>query len=130
MKDWHDPALTAALADLAEHDLTPARTVLADARDDPEVRSLRVEVLSEELIGSGRQILGLAMDDVDPELSLLAGAVAVREARVIAEGARDADAARMTHAYLRRAVGPSTRRPTSSTPTRSPTTSSSSPRPS
>lgn len=106
MKAWHDPALDAAVAELADDDVTPACTVLAEARDDPEVRSLRVEVLADELIGSGRQIIGMAMDDVNAELSLLAGAVAVREARVIADGARDHDAARMTHAYLRRSVGP------------------------
>lgn len=109
MSTWHDPALSAAVDALDDPDapgLTAARAVLAEARTEPEVRSLRTEVLAERLVGSGRGLIGRAMDTVDAELSLLAGAVAVREARVIAEGSRDPDAARMTHAYLRRAVGP------------------------
>lgn len=107
MSAWHDPALDAAV-DALEDGLVAARAVLFEARTDPEVRSLRVEALAERLVGSGRGIIGQAMDTVDAELSLLAGAVAVREARVIAEGSRDPNAARMTHAYLRRAVGPLT----------------------
>ncbi|MGW5053475.1 hypothetical protein [Actinokineospora sp. NPDC004072] len=103
---WHDTALDAAIAELEEHRLGAARTVLAEARAQPEVRSLRVEVLASRLVGSGSQVLGMAMDDVDPELSLLAGAVSISEAQVIADGATDPNAARMAHAYLRRALGP------------------------
>ena len=111
MTAWDDPALDAAVASLDESAdpasaLTAARTVLAEARAEPEVRSLRVEVLADRLVGHGARIIGQAMDDVDAELFLLAGAVAVREARVIAESAAGDGAARMVHAYLRRAVGP------------------------
>ncbi|MFC5289020.1 hypothetical protein ACFPM7_18365 [Actinokineospora guangxiensis] len=125
MTGWDDPALAAATASLDDSAdlpadfagaLTAARTVLAESRAEPEVRSLRVEVLAEHLVGHGARITGQAMDDVDAELFLLAGAVAVREAKVIAEsaageapGERAAEpTARMVHAYLRRAVGPLT----------------------
>ncbi|GGS42758.1 hypothetical protein [Actinokineospora fastidiosa] len=103
---WDDTALDAAIAELEEHRISPARTILAEARTQPETRSLRVEVLAGRLVGLGGQVLSLAMDSVDPELSLLAGAVAIAEAQVIADGATDSNAARVAHAYLRRALGP------------------------
>ncbi|MFC5289018.1 hypothetical protein ACFPM7_18355 [Actinokineospora guangxiensis] len=102
---WDDRTLDAALAELADGDIGPACAVLAEAREQPEVRSLRLEVLAERLVGAGDRVLELAMDEVNPELVLLAGAVALREARVIADGPLDPNALKVAAAYQRRSFG-------------------------
>jgi hypothetical protein len=107
---WHDSALAAAIAELAESRLRPVATILAECRDRPEVRSLRVAVLAERLVGQGRGILELAEDDDNPDLLVLAGTIFVREALVITGDLPITELPRaraaVALAYLRKAAAP------------------------
>ncbi|MBC6450652.1 hypothetical protein [Actinokineospora xionganensis] len=107
---WHDAALSAAIAELAESRLRPVATILAECRDRPEVRSLRVAVLADRLVGRGRGILELAEDNDNPDLLVLAGTIFVREALVIAGDVPTAELPRgraaVALSYLRKAAAP------------------------
>lgn len=107
---WHDSALAAAIAELTESRLRPVATILAECRDHPEVRSLRVSVLTDRLVGRGRGILELAEDNDNPDLLLLAGTIFVREALVIAGEVPITELPRgraaVALSYLRKAAAP------------------------
>lgn len=107
---WQDSALSAAIAELAESRLRPVATILAECRERPEIRSLRVAVLADRLVGKGRGILELAGDDDNPDLLVLAGAIFVREALVITGDVPITDLPRgraaVALSYLRKAAAP------------------------
>ncbi|WP_370943050.1 hypothetical protein AB5J62_28785 [Amycolatopsis sp. cg5] len=107
---YDDLALDAAIAELRDGDLRAAQTVLAECRDDPEVRDLRLSNLSEDLVGHVDEIAELAARHDDPELWLLAGEGFVAEAGAI-RGAGWAssvgeDRFKMVHRTCAKAIGP------------------------
>lgn len=107
---YDDPALDAALDGLREGDLRAAQTVLAEARQDPDTRYLRLGTLSKKLVGHADEIAGLAQRHDVPELWLLAGEAYLDEAEAIrgtgwASGVGE-DRFKMVHQVGARAIGP------------------------
>lgn len=77
-RQWPDAVLDAAVAEAEDGRLGAARTVLAECREQPEIRAFRVDELARALIGFGDEIATIAGGG-DPDLLLLSGAVFVRE---------------------------------------------------
>ena len=106
-RNWADAILDAALAEAEDGRLGAARTVLAECRDEPEIRAFRVGELARALIGFGDEIATIAGAG-DPDLLLLSGAVFVREAWAI--GGAEPDAAqsrsRLFRGHLVQAIPP------------------------
>ncbi|WP_307867688.1 hypothetical protein [Umezawaea beigongshangensis] len=77
---YEDVVLDAAVEELADGHLKAATTVLAETRDQPELRQLRLEVLRDEAVGHADEILDTAQKHDDPDLWLLAGSAYIGEA--------------------------------------------------
>nr|MDQ3579986.1 hypothetical protein [Actinomycetota bacterium] len=105
---WTDPILDAALAELEEGHLRAATTVLAEVRDDPERRDLRLTQLSRPLLGHASEVAALAERHGDPELALLAGVGYLGEAGTIrGPGSADSvgeDRVKLVHATAEKAL--------------------------
>ncbi|PPK65527.1 hypothetical protein V5P93_004998 [Actinokineospora auranticolor] len=84
---WIDPILDAAIAEVTDGHLSAAITVLAEVRDDPETRDLRLDKLTNAIpLGRADDIAELAVEHHDPELALLAGSCYAQEAGAIRGG--------------------------------------------
>ncbi|GGP46511.1 hypothetical protein [Saccharothrix coeruleofusca] len=107
---YDDAILDIAAEEMDAGHLRAATTVLAECRDEPEVRALRVEVLGEHAIGHADELLELAKSNGDPDLWLLAGTAFIREAWAVrGSGRADAvgkDRFKVFFATLRKAVAP------------------------
>lgn len=78
---WDDPALTAVLAQVRAGDLPAGHRLLAQCRDEPELRALRVTELAQAATGRGGDLARLcAARPGDADLSLWYGATLVKEA--------------------------------------------------
>ncbi|KAA2256369.1 hypothetical protein F0L68_26685 [Solihabitans fulvus] len=109
-RTFRDPVLDAAVAEVRDGHLRAATTVLAECRDQPELRALRAEVLSDELIGQAQKIAASATENEDPDLALLAGRAFIAEAWAVRGGgwatSVGEDRFKVFHSTLRRAVQP------------------------
>ncbi|WP_309113916.1 hypothetical protein [Saccharothrix sp.] len=107
---YDDAILDIAAEEMDAGHLRAATTVLAECRDEPEVRALRAEVLGEHAIGHADELLELAKANSDPDLWLLAGTAFIREAWAIRGSGRadtvGKDRFKVFFGTLRKAVGP------------------------
>ncbi len=107
---YDDAILDIAAEEMDAGHLRAATTVLAECREDPEVRALRVEVLGEHAIGHADELLELAKSNEDPDLWLLAGTAFIREAWAVrGTGRADSvgkDRFKVFFATLRKSVAP------------------------
>lgn len=82
---WHDPELTAALPGVLDGDLASGLALLGT--DDPQLRSLRLHVLSEEAVPLLSELeSGMDQPDPEPDLLMWAGATRVRAAWEVRTG--------------------------------------------
>lgn len=80
-KPWIDPALDQAVDAVADQYLRSAIPVLAATREDPELRSLRIEALAKAATGWSQGIESLlASDPGNPDLLLWLGRTRLEEA--------------------------------------------------
>ncbi|MFD7656568.1 hypothetical protein ACFV4N_21565, partial [Actinosynnema sp. NPDC059797] len=107
---YDDAILDIAAEEMDAGHLRAATTVLAECREEPEVRALRAEVLGEHAIGHADELLELAKGNSDPDLWLLAGTAFVREAWAIRGSGRadtvGKDRFKVFFGTLRKAVAP------------------------
>jgi hypothetical protein len=107
---YDDPILDIAAEEMDAGHLRAATTVLAECRDQPELRALRLQVLSDHAVGHADELLELAKANTDPDLWLLAGASFIGEAWAVRGSGRAKDIGedrfKMFFATLRKAVGP------------------------
>ncbi|MFC5750252.1 hypothetical protein [Actinomadura rugatobispora] len=88
-RPWSDPVLDQAVDAVHDRYLRVGARALAEARDDPELRSLRVEALAKAAVGSGSYIEALlAEDSSNPDLWLWLGRTRIEEAWRIRPDAR------------------------------------------
>ncbi|GAA3926573.1 hypothetical protein GCM10023085_04930 [Actinomadura viridis] len=88
-RPWTDPALDQAVSAVHDRYLRVGARILAEARADPELRSLRVEALAKAAVGSSPLIEALlAQDSSNPDLWLWLGRTRVEEAWRIRPDAR------------------------------------------
>ncbi|MET0132789.1 MAG: hypothetical protein ABW215_04265 [Kibdelosporangium sp.] len=107
---YEDEILDAAVGAVLEGELKPAITALAECRDQPEIRSLRVRVLAENLVGKAEALQDVGHSTGDPDVWLLAGVTFIEEAWAIRGTGRaktvGTDRFKMFYATLRKAIGP------------------------
>ena len=88
-RPWSDPVLDRAVDAVHDRFLRVGVRALAEARHDPELRSLRVEALSKAAVGSSAYIEALLHEDSsNPDLWLWLGRTRVEEAWRIRPDAR------------------------------------------
>ncbi|HWO60246.1 MAG TPA: hypothetical protein VNO31_09455 [Umezawaea sp.] len=107
---YDDPIVDIAAEEMDAGHLRAATTVLAECRDQPELRALRLEVLRDHAVGHADELLELAKSANDPDLWLLAGASFIGEAWAVRGTGRADDIGedrfKMFFATLRKAVAP------------------------
>jgi hypothetical protein len=88
-RPWTDPLLDRVVDAVRERHLRAGAHVLAEARDDPELRSLRVEALAKAVAGWSQGVeLLLSEDPNNPDLWLWLGRARIEEAWRIRPDAR------------------------------------------